>query len=143
MVVDKHKNVKWGLLCESESVAKEMGYDYTTGYKFTGLDTYLKEIFKGVHDWEYKKPLYYIELTKEVVKKIFNVNVKKKLFDAMCPSMTAYNENTPYFMCKDGFDEMMSNFETISKDQYEITREHLDWLDFGTGLSGVEKFYEM
>ena len=204
VVVDKHKKVKWGLLCESESIAKEMGYDYTTGYNFTGLDTYLREIFKDVQDWEYKKPLviknksgkkieiiptykseklkivimfydishyktkrqllkdkkiaelikqdgnyklveipYYIELTKEVVKKLFNVNVKNKLFNILCPSMTAYNGNTPYFMCKDGFDEMMSNFEAISKEQYEITREHLDWLDFGTGLSGVEKFYDM
>lgn len=50
-----YKKVDYGILCESEAIAKNLGHDPATGYNYTGLDKYLKAIFPKIKDWEYKK----------------------------------------------------------------------------------------
>lgn len=49
---------------------------------------------------------YFIQITNEVVRTMFNVEVAEKLFDPNVPSMSIAGKNTPAFLCVEGVRRM-------------------------------------
>ncbi len=49
---------------------------------------------------------YFIQLTNEVVRIMFGIDIEEPLFDSTIPSMSIFWENTPAFMCSLGISRM-------------------------------------
>lgn len=77
-------------------------------------DTILKDIYntKVYQENGYKvvRIPYFIQLTNEVVKNMFNVEVKEELFKTGIPSISIEERCTPAFLCPMGIDRMASEF---------------------------------
>ena len=68
---------------------------------------------------------YFIQLSRDVVKKYFNVDVGEELFDESYPSMGVELKNTPAFLCPLGIDRMKKGFE-ISPKQLDVNLKALE-----------------
>lgn len=68
---------------------------------------------------------YFIQLTNEVVKILFNINVKEKLFPDTIPSLTYKGRNTPAYLCIMGIERMRKEFKKFPQ-QYKINKKHLE-----------------
>ena len=62
---------------------------------------------------------YFIQLSNDVIKQLFDVEVKEKMFDESFASMGIKNKNTPAFLCTLGLKRMAKEFKNFPK-QYEI-----------------------
>ncbi len=85
---------------------------------------------------------YFIQLTNEVVKTMFGVDVQEELFDPNVASMGEKGENTPAFLCYEGIRRMAYEF-TKYETQYTTNVEALRKMDkFLTALGVLEKEHE-
>ena len=67
---------------------------------------------------------YFIQLSNEVVEKLFGVKVEEPLFDDSIPSLSVEACNTPAFLCPVGIYRMARDFN-ISGKQYEVNVNYL------------------
>lgn len=67
---------------------------------------------------------YFIQLTKSVVKQLFEVEIEQELFDESIPSLGSEYHNTPAFLCIAGVERMASEFRHFPE-QYEVNIEAL------------------
>ena len=81
--------------------------------------------------YEVKRIPYFIQLTNEIVEKLFGVKVEEPLFDETIPSMGVKGENTPAFCCPMGItrmaeelrlypQQMKVNLEALRKEDNEV-----------------------
>ena len=85
---------------------------------------------------------YFIQLTNDAVKKLFNVVVNEPLFEVSYPSLSATN-GSPAFLCHAGIDRMVKEFAKFP-DQYKINIDALRKInnDALTGVSLLEDAYK-
>lgn len=83
---------------------------------------------------------YFIQLTRDVVKILFDIDVSMDLFDNNTPSFGIKWNNTPAFLCPAGIKRMAKIFK-IFPQQYEINKKELQSIndDFISGLSLLER----
>lgn len=62
---------------------------------------------------------YFIQLTNEIVRTMFNVEVAEKLFDPNVPSMSIAGKNTPAFLCVEGVRRMAKELKMYPS-QFEV-----------------------
>lgn len=62
---------------------------------------------------------YFIQLTKDVVKTLFGIDVQQDLFDPTIPSMASKGRNTPAFCCPAGIKRMAEDFKKYPQ-QYQV-----------------------
>lgn len=79
---------------------------------------------------------YFIQLSKSVVKKLFDVDIENELFDERIPSLGIKGRNTPAFLCGAGVKRMAEEFH-LFPEQYKINVEFLEQQN-DDDLSGVE-----
>ena len=78
---------------------------------------------------------YFINLTTDVVRETFGINVHGNLFDPNIPSMSVKWQNTPAFCCYEGIIRMAEDFKRYPQ-QYEVNMRQLE-ADNDEGLSGA------
>lgn len=79
---------------------------------------------------------YFIQLSKAVVKTLFDVDLENDLFDERIPSLEIKGRNTPAFLCGAGVKRMAEEFH-LFPEQYKINVEFLEQQN-DDDLSGVE-----
>lgn len=67
---------------------------------------------------------YFIQLTNDAVKKLFNINVREKLFNPSIPSLGKNGQNTPAYLCPAGVERMKKEFSQFPE-QYKVNKEFL------------------
>lgn len=67
---------------------------------------------------------YFIQLTNEVVKKLFGIDVQEPLFDENIPSIGVEWRNTPAYLCPAGIKRMAEEYHRFPQ-QYEINLKNL------------------
>lgn len=95
-----------------------------------------KGVFYNKLDYEIIKIPYFIQLTNEAIKTLFDVSVKEEMFDGKYPSLSVIGKNTPAFLCPYGITRMAHEFSDFP-DQYEINHDSLlnENFEYMTGLS--------
>lgn len=68
---------------------------------------------------------YFINLTNDVVREMFGVNVHGNMFDPNLPSMSIKWQNTPAFCCNEGIMRMAEDFKRYPQ-QYEVNIRQLE-----------------
>ncbi len=121
--------------------------------EFDGIQHYTKPdvIKKDINNQEIYESLgykvvripYFIQLSNDVVFKLFNVKVDEPLFDSSIPSLGIKGENTPAFLCPAGLNRMAKEFQNFPE-QYKV---NIDFLikqndPFLTGVDFLEKEYD-
>lgn len=84
---------------------------------------------------------YFIQLTNQVVKTIFNVDITTPLFDPTVASMSIHWGNTPAFLCPAGIKRMAKEFKQFPE-QYIVNSMALK-MENNTYLSGIELLEEI
>lgn len=84
---------------------------------------------------------YFIQLTNNVVSKLFGVKVSQELFPENIPSLSIENRNTPAFLCFEGIRRMSNEF-LMFPEQLKVNLDYLKSLenDYLTGVSLLEYF---
>ncbi len=67
---------------------------------------------------------YFIQLTNEVIEKMFGATVKEKMFDPNVPSLAVIDRNTPAYCCPAGIVRMAKVYKEFPQ-QYEINLKAL------------------
>lgn len=85
---------------------------------------------------------YFIQLTNEAVRTLFNVDVPEKLFNDKIPSL-GLDTGSPAYLCPAGIKRMAEIFKQFPE-QYKINLENLKSLDdeYLTGVSLLEEQYD-
>ncbi|MGM9809919.1 MAG: DUF559 domain-containing protein [Paludibacteraceae bacterium] len=78
---------------------------------------------------------YFIQLTNEVVKIMFDRDINEVLFDSSIPSMGVKGRNTPAYCCPAGIKRMKKDFEKYPQ-QREVNMKALQEID-DDYLSGI------
>lgn len=78
---------------------------------------------------------YFIQLTNDVVKELFNVDVQEALFNPSIPSLNKKGRNTPAYLCSAGVERMKREFQQFPE-QYKVNKEYLKQQN-DTFLTGV------
>lgn len=83
---------------------------------------------------------FFIQLSNNVVKKLFCVEVKEMLFDEKYPSMGTKKSSFAY-MCPEGIKKAVNEFITISREQFIVNYEYLKSLNNPkyTGIDYITK----
>ena len=63
---------------------------------------------------------FFIQLSKKVIKKLFDVDVSEEMFDEKIPSLGISGRCTPAYLCPLGVQRMAKEFFEISPEQYEV-----------------------
>lgn len=85
---------------------------------------------------------YFIQMTKENVKRLFGVNIDSELFPNGICSFSVENKNTPAFLCIEGVKRMAKEFQMFP-DVYEMEIANLlQYDDTLTGASVLSYFYQ-
>ena len=115
--------MKFGYLRETSELAAKAGVDKSFGYTLIRIP-------------------YFIQLTNSVVKQLFNVDCKCKLFPECIPSLNIESFNTPAYLCFAGIQRMAKEF-TLFDDQYKTNINYLKSLsnEYLTGVSLLEYEY--
>ena len=79
---------------------------------------------------------YFIQLSNDVVEKLFEVKVKESLFDAKIPSLGINGRHSPAYLCPAGIRRMAKEFLKYPE-QYQVNLNALKEANNPT-LSGVE-----
>lgn len=84
---------------------------------------------------------YFIQLTNDVVRQMFDVAVEEPLFDPNIPSMGVKEHNTPAYCCPAGLKRMAQEFHKYPQ-QYNVNLEALETAndDFISGASLLKKY---
>ena len=154
---------------------------YLDGKKFNGRPDYRSEKLKMIIEFDglphYKNPdviindeikntiyeeagykviriPYFIQLSNDVVEKLFGVKIKAELFDEKIPSLRLNSRNTPAYLCPMGIRRMAIDFANISMHQYNINitallkevkekakkdNEDEDYIQLFTGIADLKK----
>lgn len=85
---------------------------------------------------------YFIQLTNQAVKELFNICVKEPLFDGSIPSLGVKNKNTPAYLCVAGIERMAKEFVRFPE-QFETNKKALLQVDdeYLTGIDLLIKSY--
>ncbi|MBR2319351.1 MAG: DUF559 domain-containing protein [Clostridia bacterium] len=67
---------------------------------------------------------YFIQLTNDVVKSLFEIDVKEKLFDASIPSIGSHLPNTPAYLCHQGIIRMAKEYKNFPT-QYKVNLDFM------------------
>ena len=67
---------------------------------------------------------YFIQLSNDVVEKLFNVKIKEPLFDAKTPSLGIKGRNSPAYLCPAGIRRMAKEFLNYPE-QYQVNLKAL------------------
>ena len=86
---------------------------------------------------------YFIQFTNDVVKTMFDRNVKQKLFDPTIPSMGSKGRNTPAYCCPAGLVRMAEEFHKYPN-QYKVNMDALNKEndEYMTGYLMLKQAYE-
>lgn len=154
---------------------------YLDGKKFNGRPDYRSEKLKMIIEFDglphYKNPdviindeikntiyeeagykviriPYFIQLSNDVVEKLFGVKIKAELFDEKIPSLRLNSRNTPAYLYPMGIRRMAIDFANISMHQYNINitallkevkekakkdNEDEDYIQLFTGIADLKK----
>ena len=87
---------------------------------------------------------FFIQLTNEVVEKLFGVKVATKLFDEGIPSIGTKCKNTPAFLCPAGMVRMAIEFKKFPE-QYKTNVEYLEKINDEklTCVKLLKKIYDL
>lgn len=87
---------------------------------------------------------YFIQLTNEVVKTMFGVEVHEELFDPNIPSMASKGRNTPAYCCPAGLIRMAKDFMKYPQ-QYQVNIAALEKEndEFLTGCEMLKQAYKL
>ncbi len=67
---------------------------------------------------------YFIQLTNDAVKKLFNVDVQDPLFNPSVASLNQKGRNTPAYLCTEGIERMKKDFSKFPE-QYKVNKDFL------------------
>lgn len=67
---------------------------------------------------------YFIQLTNDVVKSLFGIEVKERLFDESIPSIGSHLPNTPAFLCHQGIIRMAKEYKKFPA-QYKVNLDFM------------------
>ncbi|MBP3477346.1 MAG: DUF559 domain-containing protein [Lachnospiraceae bacterium] len=86
---------------------------------------------------------YFIQLTNQAVKELFNVCVKEPLFDGSIPSLGVKGKNTPAYLCVAGIERMAKEFVRFPE-QFETNKKALLQVDdeYLTGVNALIRLYD-
>lgn len=105
-----HGNIKYGIRPDYRCDKKRLIVEFDGLPHYNNPDTILRDKSnqKVYEDNGYKvvRIPYFIQLTNEVVKQLFGVNVKESLFPPEIPSMGPKGRNTPAYCCPAGLFRM-------------------------------------
>jgi hypothetical protein len=84
---------------------------------------------------------YFIQLTNDVIKQMFGVDVSEPMFDPTVPSMGKKGRNSPAYCCYAGLKRMADEFKKYPQ-QYKVNTEFLESQndDYLTGVSLLKEF---
>lgn len=87
---------------------------------------------------------YFIQLTNDVVEKLFDRNCSTQLFDPSIPSLGISGKCTPAYLCIDGIKRMASEYKQFPQ-QYDVNMQYLKSADkqHKTGYEYLEYFYNL
>ena len=68
---------------------------------------------------------YFIQLTNECVKTLFNRDIEESLFEKNIPSIGIKGKNTPAYLCPAGVERMKTEFKKFPE-QYEVNKKCLE-----------------
>lgn len=120
--------------------------------EFDGIDHYrspkqiLKDkesnIFYKRHGYKVVRIPYFIQLTNDAVKTLFDVNVKQQLFSNNIPSLGIEENGAPACLCPSGIKRMAEEFHKFPQ-QYKINIDNLKKInnEFLSGCSLLEDEY--
>ena len=120
--------------------------------EFDGLQHYTKPdiIEKGIKNTEQYKKLgytvvripYFIQLSKNAVKTLFDKEVSEDLFDESVSSLSAIGQNSPAYLCPAGVKRMAEEFKKFPE-QYKTNIEFLKHQNdpYRTGVEFLENEY--
>ena len=85
---------------------------------------------------------YFIQLTNEVIEKLFGVTVKEQMFDPTVASLGVCGRNTPAYCCPAGIDRMARGYKEFPQ-QYGINLKALleEDNEFLTGAALLQEAY--
>ena len=110
----------------SESLKMIIEFDGLPHY--TNPDVILKDIqnTKNYEKAGYKvvRIPYFIQLSKDAVKELFDVDLDQELFDESIPSLGLKGRNTPAYLCHEGVKRMAREFLRFPH-QYEVNLKAL------------------
>lgn len=122
-------------LCEEEKLIVEFdGLQHYTNPMNIRKDRANQAVYESFGFKVIRIP-YFINLTTEVVKDMFGLNIQNNLFDANLPSMSVKWQNTPAFCCYEGILRMAKDFKRYPQ-QYEVNMRQLE-ADNDEELSGA------
>ena len=88
------------------------------------LDDYRKSQIYENAGYKVVRIPYFIQLSNDVVKQMFGVEVSEPLFDASVPSIGVKGRNTPAYLCLPGIRRMAKEFAKYPE-QYKVNIDHL------------------
>ena len=122
----------------SESLKMIIEFDGLPHY--TNPDVILKDIqnTKNYEKAGYKvvRIPYFIQLSKDAVKELFDVDLDQELFDESIPSLGLKGRNTPAYLCHEGVKRMAREFLRFPY-QYEVNLKALKEAN-NSFLSGLD-----
>jgi len=122
-------------LCEEEKIIIEFdGLQHYTSPLNIRKDRENQAIYESFGFKVIRIP-YFINLTTDVVREMFGINVHGNLFDPNIPSMSVKWQNTPAFCCYEGIVRMAEEFKRYPQ-QYEVNMRQLE-ADNDEELSGA------
>ena len=86
---------------------------------------------------------YFIQLTNDVIKTVFGVDVAQPMFNPNIPSLGKHGRNSPAYCCHAGIVRMAREFKKYPQ-QYEVNIEFLESQedDYLTGASLLRETYD-
>ena len=122
-------------LCEEEKLIIEFdGLQHYTNPLNIRRDLVNQNIYENF-GFKVIRISYFINLTTDVVREMFGINVRENLFDTNIPSMSVKWQNTPAFFCHEGILRMAKDFKRYPQ-QYEVNMRQLE-ADNDDGLLGA------
>lgn len=122
-------------LCEEDKLIVEFdGLQHYTDLEQIKKDFENQAIYEA-HRFKVVRIPYFIQLTKEVIQKMFGIEPQCYTFDPSLPSMSVEWKNTPAYCCPAGIKRMAEDFKLYPQ-QYEVNIKRLE-ADNDEMLSGV------
>lgn len=144
----EHNGVKYKIRPDYRSEKLKMIVEFDGLPHYTDPENLLKDEnnTKIYRDCGYKviRIPYFIQLSNDVVEKLFGVKVNEKLFDISYPSIGGFGvKRNPSFLCYEGVKRMAKEFHNFPE-QYEVNLKALKAMDNDllSGASYLEYEYD-
>lgn len=104
-------------------------------------DDHNQKIYESYHYKVIRIP-YFIQLTNDVVEKLFGVTLTEKLFNPDIPSLGAFGKNSPAYLCPAGLKRMARIYKQFPQ-QYKVNIKALKAVnnEYLTGVGLLEEEY--